>query len=558
MSLNDRLDALGISEEELGNLLFLFGPEYSRYQMMKYDEKLDTVDPGGRRPGWGGLTLEKLADHFLHRRYVLGSTRVVDEWASWEEDGEGRQYTDFSSRHTCQVTLDLDVHSVEQLRTLRERYWTLRSLFKPTPLVFQSSASRGLHLAWLLADLVPVHEVVQRTKRALASKGRGLRKGDGVEIFPTTNANLLRLPLGAGGAFLDPETLLPVDLPFPEIYRMVMKAWESASELEDLFHLPAAQTPPEDDEADDRSPLTEADKRSAPPKRDKALEKKLWEEGLSAEHTLQEAQFRIIHHVFYTMHIQDEEALSEAVIGWVREKNNGRSHGYNEDPEGKEEEILGLVQGHLDWVAEDPVRRGGGPDRSLRLTEGDYRVIVEMAPKVQASGHLLNVKQSHVQEGIAALLLYVKQRCGPYAKSPTVPIPAKDMRGLQRWGKDRGRPNDYSHWLNALQDAGILVSANANFRAGGGTGECRTYTLCYDFCDGDPVENYQVGFDAVLGPGKVKTLRRGTKPSSPGPPPRRRRPAKSRRPRLGRLEALKGPKHKTPPPRSSGEDEGQP
>lgn len=487
MTLKERLSRLEMTQSELKFLMQIFGPKGSKYQKLKYDEKLDMVDPKGWRPEKGGLSdLKDIADHFLHRRHVLATSRCISGKAAasiMKIGKDGEEYAYEPTPHTRQLIIDLDLHSVEQYDTAWDRYRAIRELIVPTPLVFRTSRSGSMQLVWFLSDLVPVIDVVDRTKDAFSRSEVSLSVKAGVEIFPTPSMACIRMPLGAHSAFLEPETLKPIGLSPRESYELLKEAYDNGHDFEQLFH-------PDVDEMPVRHELEDLGHSH---KRDPVLEQRVWDEGKVDNLTPDKVVLRAVAYAYYQLGVEEEQQLIDAIEAWVESKLPERLLTHPG-------EVLRIVRIHLDWVARQGVTKKAKFDFSRRLTVDDYKAAIDHAQRIRA-GTELDVDRKMLLVGIADLLLAVKQRCGRVYDDPVVPLWSKALERLEGWSEKSDRPNYYRTWLKALRKVGLVEVVDSTTIPGK---RSRMYRLHHHFGKGEEIPSHQQGFDLVLGEGEVK------------------------------------------------------
>jgi len=186
MALGEKLQALGISQEDFNFYSELFIQNRQRYIAMKDDE------------GWQVIKSKtgkfiKLHDHVvayhLLGKYWLGV--LAPE----------------VPRYLC-----IDIDASESLP------WVYRIVrdWVPRPIVFQSSDSKGLHVYAFLEFNFPIKAKKLMSITSMELKMRGVETGPGIcEVFPVPN-KFLRLPLGKGSYLLDPETLRSMNMNLKE------------------------------------------------------------------------------------------------------------------------------------------------------------------------------------------------------------------------------------------------------------------------------------------------------------------------------------------------------
>jgi hypothetical protein len=492
MSPEERLSQLGVSRSELSFFMRVFGPDYCRQQVLKYDEKLDSMDPKGWRASKNKLSkLTDLADHFLHRRHVLSTSRCFFGVTHFSQDEEHVYHWP----HTEQLILDLDVHSVEQFDSILYRYQALRELIDPTPLVFRTSHSRSMQLVWFLSELTPVADVFDRAREAFRRSECDLSEEAGVEIFPTPGMSCIRMPLGAHGELLHPDTLELVEDSFRKKYELIRVAYDGAGDFEGLFHSHVWGLPARTADEDDVTPGQKTGRNAT-------LEKRVWEEGKALGLNSNQAVFHVIRWAYFGLGIKDEQELVEAVTQWVEDKLPHRSLKLM-----YEGDIPRRVRKHLDWMARQPISHYVQGDPSRCLTAGDYGAVVEYAKRIRAES-TLDVGRSVLHEGLAELLYYTKQMCGVILEDPTVPLSTDQMAKFAGWSNRADRKNYYRLWLEALVESKIIEVVDTEYLYGR-VSKCRRYKLRHHFREGESIEGHQRGFDQTLGVGRIKLRKRG-------------------------------------------------
>jgi len=513
MSREEKLAALEITAEEFEWLMSFFGPHYSRLWQMKYDERLDVMDP--EPEPWRALPAKLtgnndglLLDHFLKRRHVLSTERYFRR-GDWHPDFEDPEHVAGVDR-TAQLILDLDAHSVDQLRTLEMRYRIILGEARVPPVVFRTSRSHGLQLVWSLGGLADLREIRQRTLKAL--RQAGLVVPADVEIFPASRRPI-RVPLGAHGELLDPESLGPVSGSFGD------KFVEFTDQLKEQarYGFPLGLRRPRQRTAGvfraGTVPVGESVPRNSPGSRmDRpAIDRKVFEEGLSPEYSRDEAVRHVIRHLYFQLHLTDERSLAQAVMDWLKEKHHGRSERYLTNRDRVENDVIAQVRKHLVWAKDRGGLSARPLDQSLRLTRPDYERIAEIANDIRAD-LAPNATEQQVVFGLAALFLYARQKCGPDLKDPKVPIPINTMFGFAYWQKDSKRSLYYGKWLEVLGQHKLLIDTGEEpirgARTASGKGKCRTFILKHVFRGENLIKNHQEGFDLVLGPERVRERRK--------------------------------------------------
>ena len=204
MPLGEKLQALGISQEDFNFYSELFIQNRQRYMTKKDDEDwLVTKSKTGK--------FIKLHDHVV-AYHLLGKY-----WLA--------VLAPEVPLHLC---IDIDAsHSLPSIyRIVRD--WV------PHPIVFQSSDSKGLHVyAFRNFDFpIRANKLIRITSTEL--KIRGVKTAPGIcEVFPAPN-KFLRLPLGKGSCLLDPNTLTPMDLSLRESIEFIKENLRRHS-FEELF-----------------------------------------------------------------------------------------------------------------------------------------------------------------------------------------------------------------------------------------------------------------------------------------------------------------------------------
>jgi hypothetical protein len=204
MALGEKLQVLGISEEDFKFYSEVFIQNWQRYMTMKDDEDWQVIKSKTGK-------FIKLHDHVvayhLLGKYWLGVLAPEVPW------------------YLC---IDIDAsHSLPSIyRIVRD--WV------PHPIVFQSSDSKGLHV-YAFRDFdfpIRANKLIRITSTEL--KIRGVKMAPGIcEVFPAPN-KFLRLPLGKGSFLLDPNTLTPMNLSLGQSIKFIKESLRRLS-FKELF-----------------------------------------------------------------------------------------------------------------------------------------------------------------------------------------------------------------------------------------------------------------------------------------------------------------------------------
>lgn len=204
MGLEEKLEVLQISEEDLKFYCEVFIKNWQRYMTKKDDEDWHVIK--SKTGKLLKLDEHAVAYHLLGKYWVATFAPVVP-------------------RYLC-----IDIDASENLPSI---YKIVRD-WLPHPIVFQSSNSRGLHVYAFLE-----FNFVMRAKKLISItttelKMRGVETRPGIcEVFPSPN-KFLRLPLGRGSCLLDPENLSPMNLTLAASIRFIKEnLWRHT--FEELF-----------------------------------------------------------------------------------------------------------------------------------------------------------------------------------------------------------------------------------------------------------------------------------------------------------------------------------
>jgi hypothetical protein len=204
MALGEKLQALGISQEDFNFYSELFIQNRQRYMTKKGDE--DWLVIKSKTGKFIKLHDHVVAYHLLGK-YWLGVLAPEVPW------------------HLC-----IDIDASESLPSI---YRIVRD-WVPHPIVFRSSNSKGLHV-YAFRDFdfpIRANKLIRITSKEL--KIRGVKTAPGIcEVFPAPN-KFLRLPLGKGSCLLDPKTLTPMNLSLGESIKFIKENLRRHS-FEELF-----------------------------------------------------------------------------------------------------------------------------------------------------------------------------------------------------------------------------------------------------------------------------------------------------------------------------------
>ena len=477
MSRQQRLKKLGVSIDDLVFFRDRFGPGGSEILQIRYNELSQTFDPenwfqphmrNGEPIRLYGLN--QLMDHFLRRRYAL-STRLYTDIVA----GTGRlamvRYV------TTSLRLDFDVGRTFDKDTVKEVYRVVSSLLCAPLMPFSSSASGGIHGDLPLGRYWEVQDLQDHVHNILARAG--VPTGPGVlEVRPFPN-QFIRMPLGPGSDLLDPDSLEPMGLEFPHVVSSIRSydgaagAKRLAGSANQTFSLPPMVLARH---RSDRQIRQRPDGSPAPTsKTDAAL---LWKNGLQTPGSRFGSIPIMIQHLFYTLKVRDAGTMSRMLKQWLKEKHNGCSNRYLENPQEVEKDIERAVAGHFDWVKDAMPMLKDFPDPpyddTVHLTKDDFKKAEQMYALISGQFPTTEASIRKVAEGLTGLMLYAKRKAGGNLDKPSFALSREGMRKwLSCWSMKKGSPFYYKHWIDVLTSAGILEIVDAATAVG----KCRRYRL---------------------------------------------------------------------------------
>ncbi|HPD60853.1 MAG TPA: hypothetical protein PKV48_03725 [Thermodesulfobacteriota bacterium] len=189
LTLKEKLQQLGISEQEFDFYCETFVESGSMYRI--------------KEPGSEWIIPKRNGRNIPLSRNVIAYHLLGKYWIST-----------FSFQITSHLCLDLD-----QSPSFVRNYNAIMKWLRTPPLVFQSSASKGLHIYIFLDFKIRSEKLFKITRHVLESKGVWVHPG-ACEIFPAENKSL-RLPLGAESILRHPQTLRPISTNLNEAIKYI-------------------------------------------------------------------------------------------------------------------------------------------------------------------------------------------------------------------------------------------------------------------------------------------------------------------------------------------------
>jgi hypothetical protein len=192
MTLDEKMERLGISNEDFEFYCRTFVHNWSRYRIKKVGEEWSLAKNGNRDIP---LTKNAVAYHLLGKYWI----------------------STFAPEKAGYLCLDLD-----PTPDIQETYSRVVQWLK-YPLVFQSSDRGGLHVYALFNPdfRISPEKLFNITFKLLELRGTKVGPGS-CEIFPFPNKSI-RLPLGTGSILLDHKSLRPLATDLKEVFRFIRK-----------------------------------------------------------------------------------------------------------------------------------------------------------------------------------------------------------------------------------------------------------------------------------------------------------------------------------------------
>lgn len=427
------LETLGLRPDELEWFCDLFvGHPFDFAQRSSDSEEWPRPRPtaGGRQVGLGR---DRVTGHLAGRYWIATNAK--------RDDSDSRAVRCWTR---C-VTIDLDAGD-----DLADRYRLVcTALGRPT-CVFQSSASGGVHVVYVLTAPAPLYELRHDgapsglVRRLLASVGLEERNGR-AEVYPRGTTHQygaqtpLRLPFGKGSALCAVDTLQPRhdgvawprrrkdlrdlrrDLTAGRLSLASVDRWRVLDRQRTALAAEMGETPAK----------AKARRRQVRGSRSVGIELDagaLLDEGLTSSGQFNDAVVAVVSYARLWLRYTEGEARA-TLHRWLDEKHNGNSHTYNTKPR--------AAHRHLDraiaWAYKDGPYTGRGD-----LPELSHHEAAEILTKTAPPG-------ACVDPDTGKPLNQLKVRRFVFAA----------LRFGKRWVRERGN----GLWLAEVGDGALVTDA---------------------------------------------------------------------------------------------------